>query len=54
MLLLMNVPEEIIPAFEAAVKEANVFAVMAAYNKFGVLVSENDYLLNQILKRNGF
>ena len=38
--------------FEAAVKEANVFAVMAAYNKYaGAWCSENDYLLNQILKK---
>jgi len=39
-------------AFEAAVKEANVFAVMAAYNKIGgAWCSENEYLLNQILKK---
>jgi beta-glucosidase len=39
-------------AFEAAVKEANVFAVMAAYNKIGgSWCSENEYLLNQILKK---
>ena len=38
--------------FESAVKEANVFAVMAAYNKYaGAWCSENDYLLNQILKK---
>ena len=37
--------------FEAAVKEANVFAVMAAYNKVaGSWCSENDFLLNRILK----
>jgi len=41
-----------LPAFEAAVKEANVFAVMAAYNKIGgSWCSENEYLLNQILKK---
>ncbi len=41
-----------LPPFEAAVKEANVFAVMAAYNKYaGAWCSENDYLLNQILKK---
>ena len=39
-------------AFEAAVKEANVFAVMAAYNKIGgSWCSENENLLNQILKK---
>ncbi|HEY6805590.1 MAG TPA: glycoside hydrolase family 3 C-terminal domain-containing protein [Pyrinomonadaceae bacterium] len=37
--------------FEAAVKEANVRTVMSAYNKFrGRWCSENDYLLNKILK----
>lgn len=41
-----------LPPFEAAVKEANVFTVMAAYNKVsGAWCSENDYLLNQILKK---
>jgi len=41
-----------LPPFEAAVKEANVFAVMAAYNKYaGAWCSENDYLLNQILNK---
>jgi len=38
--------------FEAAVKEANVYTVMAAYNKIdGSWCSENDNLLNQILKK---
>ena len=38
--------------FEAAVKEANVYSVMAAYNKIdGSWCSENDNLLNQILKK---
>jgi beta-glucosidase len=37
--------------FEAAVKEGNVRTVMSAYNKFrGQWCSENDYLLNKILK----
>lgn len=37
--------------FEAAVKEAGVRSVMSAYNKFrGQYCSENDYLLNKILK----
>jgi len=41
-----------LPPFEAAVKEANVFTVMAAYNKIaGSWCSENDNLLNQILKK---
>src|ERR1035437_9473274 len=41
-----------LPPFEAAVKEANVFAVMAAYNKIGgSWCSENENLLNQILKK---
>lgn len=38
--------------FEAAVREANVFTVMAAYNKIaGSWCSENDILLNQILRK---
>lgn len=40
-----------LPPFEAAVKEAGVLSVMSAYNKFrGEYCSENDYLLNKILK----
>jgi beta-glucosidase len=40
-----------LPAFKAAVKEAEVYTVMAAYNKFrGDYCSENDYILNKILK----
>jgi beta-glucosidase len=40
-----------LPAFEAAVKEAHVWAVMGAYNKFrGQYCCENDYLLNHVLK----
>ncbi len=40
-----------LPAFEAAVKEARVWAVMGAYNKLrGQHCCHNDYLLNQILK----
>ncbi len=37
--------------FQAAVQEANVHTIMSAYNKFrGTYCSENDYLLNKILK----
>ena len=40
-----------LPAFEAAVKQGKVAAVMSAYNKInGVFSSENNYLLNDILK----
>ncbi len=40
-----------LPPFEAAVKEGGVLSVMSAYNKFrGEFCSENDYLLNKILK----
>jgi beta-glucosidase len=38
--------------FEAAIREANVLTVMAAYNKYaGDWCSENYYLLNQVLKK---
>lgn len=41
-----------LPAFEAGVKEGGALAVMGAYNKFrGQHCCENDYLLNQILKK---
>jgi beta-glucosidase len=40
------------PAFEAAVKEANVWAVMSAYNKVnGQYCAENPYLLHDVLKK---
>jgi beta-glucosidase len=40
-----------LPPFKAAVQEAGVLTVMSAYNKFrGHYCSENDYLLNKILK----
>jgi len=40
-----------LPAFQAAVQEAGVWAVMGAYNKLrGQWCSHNDYLLNHILK----
>ena len=41
-----------LPAFKAAVEEGGVHTVMAAYNKFrGQWASQNNYLLNQILKK---
>ena len=41
-----------LPVFEAAVKEAHVWAVMGAYNKFrGQFCCENDFLLNRVLKQ---
>ena len=40
-----------LPAFETAVKQGGVLAVMAAYNKLnGEFCSENSYLINTILK----
>lgn len=40
-----------LPAFEAAVREAKVWSVMGAYNKFrGQYCCHNDLLLNRILK----
>lgn len=40
------------PAFEAAVKEGGVWAVMCSYNLLnGQYASENDWLLNKVLKR---
>jgi beta-glucosidase len=41
-----------LPAFKAAVQEADVWNVMSAYNKVnGVHCGENDYLLEQVLKK---
>jgi beta-glucosidase len=41
-----------LPAFEAGVKEGGALSVMGAYNKFrGQHCCHNDYLLNQVLKR---
>jgi beta-glucosidase len=41
-----------LPAFKAAVEEADVWDVMSAYNKVnGVHCGENDYLLDQVLKK---
>jgi beta-glucosidase len=40
-----------LPAFRAAVQEADVLSVMGAYNQFrGQHCCENDYLLNRVLK----
>lgn len=40
-----------LPAFEAAVKQADVWSVMTAYNKVnGVYSGEHNYLMNDILK----
>ena len=42
-----------LPAFKAAVKQGNVWAIMGSYNKFrGQHCSHNDLLLNKILKKN--
>jgi beta-glucosidase len=40
-----------LPAFKASIEEGNAWTIMSAYNKLrGVYCSENDYLLNRILK----
>jgi beta-glucosidase len=40
-----------LPAFQAAITEGNAWTIMSAYNKLrGVYCSENDYLLNKILR----
>jgi beta-glucosidase len=40
-----------LPAFKASIEEGNAWTIMSAYNKIrGVYCSENDYLLNKILK----
>ena len=41
-----------LPAFKAAVREGGAWSVMAAYNQVnGAYATENDYLLNEVLKR---
>jgi beta-glucosidase len=41
-----------LPAFKAAVQQGNAYTVMSAYNKVnGYWCSENDFLLNKILKK---
>ncbi|WP_338731592.1 beta-glucosidase family protein [Mangrovimonas cancribranchiae] len=40
-----------LPAFKAAVKEAQAYSFMGAYNKFrGDYLCENDYMLNKVLR----
>lgn len=40
-----------LPAFKASITEGDAWTIMSAYNKFrGVYCSENDYLLNKILR----
>jgi beta-glucosidase len=40
-----------LPAFKAAITEGHAWTIMSAYNKIrGVYCSENDYLLNKILR----
>ncbi len=40
-----------LPAFKASITEGNAWTIMAAYNKLrGAYCSENDYLLNQVLR----
>ncbi|WP_183579755.1 glycoside hydrolase family 3 C-terminal domain-containing protein [Mucilaginibacter sp. X5P1] len=41
-----------LPAFKAAVQEGNAYTIMSAYNKVnGYWCSENDFLLNKVLKK---
>ena len=41
-----------LPAFKSAITEGNAWTIMSAYNKLrGVYCSENDYLLNKILRK---
>jgi beta-glucosidase len=41
-----------LPAFKASIQEGNAYTIMSAYNKInGFWCSENDILLNQILKK---
>lgn len=46
-----TIREMYLPVFEAAVKEGKAYSVMSAYNQFrGAYLSENDYMLNTILR----
>ena len=41
-----------LPAFKAAIQQGNAYSIMSAYNKVnGYWCSENDFLLNKILKK---
>ncbi len=41
-----------LPAFKAAIQEGNAYTIMSAYNKVnGYWCSENDFLLNKVLKK---
>ena len=47
-----TIREMYLPVFEGAVKEGKALSVMSAYNRFrGQFLSENDYMLNQILRK---
>lgn len=47
-----TIREIYLPAFEVAVEEGGAWAVMASYNRLnGTYTSENDWLLNQVLKK---
>ncbi len=46
-----TIREMYLPVFEATVTESNAYSVMSAYNRFrGQYLSENDYMLNKILR----
>ena len=46
-----TIREMYLPVFKAAVKDGGVYSVMSAYNQFrGAYLSENDYMLNTILR----
>ncbi|WP_100612918.1 glycoside hydrolase family 3 C-terminal domain-containing protein [Confluentibacter lentus] len=46
-----TIREIYLPAYKAAVTEANAYSLMGAYNKFrGDYLCENDYMLNKILR----
>ncbi|MDC0584190.1 glycoside hydrolase family 3 C-terminal domain-containing protein [Bacteroidales bacterium] len=41
-----------LPAFKAAIEEANAYSIMGAYNRFrSEFCSHNDYLVNEILRK---
>ena len=46
-----TIREMYLPVFKAAVKDGGAYSVMSAYNQFrGAYLSENDYMLNTILR----